>query len=93
MGGDRQELHEAIRVHSMEAAKLVKEEGKENDLIQRIAQDPIFPMDEAQLKALMDPGKFVGRSIQQVEEYHRDVIAPLLAKEEGSLGIHAEIKI
>ena len=50
-------------------------------------------MDEAQLKALMDPGKFVGRSIQQVEEYHRDVIAPLLAKEEGSLGIHAEIKI
>lgn len=93
MGGDRQELHEAIRVHSMAAAKLVKEEGKENDLLERIAEDPLFPMDEAQLKALLDPVKFIGRSIQQVEEYNHDTILPLLEKEKQLLGVHADIKV
>ena len=93
MGGDRQELHEAIRIHSMAAAKLVKEEGKENDLLIRIANDPLFPMDEAQLKALMDPAKFIGRSVQQVEEYNHDTILPMLEKENELLGIHADIKV
>lgn len=92
-GGDRQELHEAIRVHSMEAAKLVKEEGKDNDLLERIASDPIFPMDKAELENLMDPVKFVGRSVQQVEEYNRDFIQPLLDTEKEALGLHAEIHV
>lgn len=92
-GGDRQELHEAIRVHSMEAAKLVKEEGKDNDLLERIASDPIFPMDMAELEKLMDPVKFVGRSVQQVEEYNRDFIQPLLDTEKEALGLHAEIHV
>lgn len=93
LGGDRQELHEAIRVHSMEAAKLVKEEGKENDLLQRIANDPIFPMNEAELAKLMDPKQFVGRSIQQVEEYNTEIILPLLQQESDLLGLHADIKV
>lgn len=92
-GGDRQELHEAIRVHSMEAAKLVKEEGKDNDLLERIANDPIFPMDMEQLEKLMDPVKFVGRSVQQVEEYNEEVIQPMLEKEKDALGMHAEINV
>lgn len=92
-GGDRQELHEAIRVHSMEAAKLVKEEGKDNDLLARIASDPIFPMDMVELEKLMDPVKFVGRSVQQVEEYNRDFIQPLLDSEKETLGMHAEIHV
>ena len=93
LGGDRQELHEAIRVHSMEAAKLVKEEGKENDLLERIAADPIFPMNMEQLETLMDPTKFVGRSVQQVEEYNQEIIQPMLEKEKDALGMHAEINV
>lgn len=92
-GGDRQELHEAIRLHSMEAAKLVKEEGKENDLLERIANDPIFPMNKEQLNQLMDPTKFVGRSVQQVEEYHQEVILPMLEQEKEALGMHADINV
>ncbi|MCI9292819.1 MAG: adenylosuccinate lyase [Erysipelotrichaceae bacterium] len=93
LGGDRQVLHEAIRVHSMEAAKLVKEEGKDNDLLERIASDPIFPMDKEELNALMDPVKFVGRSVQQVEEYNQDIIQPMLDKEKDALGMQAEINV
>lgn len=93
LGGDRQELHEAIRVHSMEAAKLVKEEGKDNDLLERIANDPIFPMNKEEVEQLMDPIRFVGRSIQQVEEYNQECIQPLLEREKDALGIHAEIHV
>ena len=93
LGGDRQELHEAIRVHSMEAAKLVKEEGKDNDLLERIANDTLFPMNKEELEAIMDPAKFVGRSVQQVEEYNQEVIQPMLNQERDSLGIQAEIKV
>lgn len=93
LGGDRQELHEAIRVHSMEAAKLVKEEGKDNDLLKRIADDPIFPMNEEELHAFMDPVTFVGRSVQQVEEYNEEIIQPMLDKEKDALGMQAEINV
>ena len=68
-GGDRQELHERIRIHSMAAAKGVKEEGLENDLMARIAGDPAFGLGEDDLKAILDPSKFVGRAPQQTEEY------------------------
>lgn len=92
-GGDRQDLHEAIRTHSMEAAKLVKEEGKENDLLQRIAHDPLFKIDEEQLNNMMDPSAFIGRSIAQVEEYHTAFIDPLLQKEHAIIGIHSDINV
>lgn len=93
LGGDRQELHEAIRVHSMAAAKLVKEEGKDNDLLERIANDSLFPMNMEELTKLMDPAKFVGRSVQQVEEYLHDFVQPMLDKEQDALGLHAEINV
>ena len=68
-GGNRQELHERIRVHSMEAARNVKEKGLENDLIARIAQDPAFGLDQKALSAMLDPGAYVGRAPEQTQEY------------------------
>ena len=91
MGGDRQELHEAIRVHSMAAGRVVKEEGKPNDLLQRIADDPRFPMNLEQLQAIMKPANFVGRSVQQTEEFFAEHIDPILEKEKDALGMHADI--
>ena len=93
MGGDRQELHEAIRVHSMAAGRVVKEEGKPNDLLQRIADDPRFPMNLEQLQAIMKPANFVGRSVQQTEEFFAEHIDPILAKEKDALGMHADINV
>ncbi len=92
-GGDRQELHEAIRVHSMAAGRVVKEEGKPNDLLARIAQDPRFPMDLEELKSRMQPKLFVGRSVQQTEEFFADYIDPILEREAAVLGIHAQINV
>lgn len=67
-GGDRQELHEAIRVHSMEAGAVVKSEGKANDLIDRIANDPLFVHIHSKLSSMIDPSLFVGRAPQQVTD-------------------------
>lgn len=92
-GGDRQELHEQIRIHSMEAGKTVKEFGEENDLLTRIAADPMFPMDMEQLERIMDPVKFVGRAPQQTEEFFHDYIDPILECEKSALGMHADITV
>lgn len=92
-GGDRQELHERIRVHSMAAGKVVKEEGKENDLLERIANDPAFHMTMEQLNAIMDPKNFVGRAPEQTEEFLDEVIAPILEANKDLLGMKAEINV
>lgn len=92
-GGDRQELHERIRVHSMAAGKVVKEEGKENDLLERIANDPAFNMTMEQLTAIMDPKNFVGRAPEQTEEFLDEVIAPILEANKDVLGMKAEINV
>ena len=92
-GGDRQELHERIRVHSMEAGRNIKEFGKENDLLQRIANDEMFPMHLEDLQRIMNPENFVGRSCQQCEEFFKDYIDPILEKERDVLGIHADINV
>ena len=92
-GGDRQELHELIRQHSMAAGRVVKEEGKPNDLIDRIAQDPKFGMTKEQILSIMKPENFVGRSVQQTEEFFKDFIDPILAKEKDALGMHAAINV
>lgn len=92
-GGDRQELHERIRIHSMEAGRKVKEEGKENDLLQRIANDEMFGMTLEQLETIMNPNNFVGRACQQTEEYFQDMIHPILEKEKDLLGVHVEITV
>lgn len=92
-GGDRQELHEKIRVHSMAAGKVVKEEGKENDLLERIAADPSFGMTIEQLEAIMEPKNFVGRAPQQTEEFVKEVIQPILEENKDLLGLTAEITV
>ena len=92
-GGDRQELHEKIRQHSMAAGRVVKEEGKPNDLLERIAADPSFGMTMDQLKAIMKPENFVGRAPQQVEEFVEEVIQPILDANKELLGVKAEINV
>lgn len=91
-GGDRQELHEKIRVHSMEAGKQVKEEGNKNDLIERIAADPAFKLDLNALTSVLEPKNYVGRAPRQVEEFIRDYINPVLTQNE-SAEIHVELKV
>lgn len=79
-GGDRQVLHERIRVHSMEAARRVKEEGKPNDLIDRIADDPSFGFSREELIKTLAPENFIGRSCEQVEEFLSEHVLPLLKR-------------
>ncbi len=92
-GGDRQELHERIRELSMEAGKTVKVEGKDNDLLQRIADDPAFNLSLEDLQKSMDPKKYVGRAPYQVEKYLKDVITPILDAHKDMLGLTAEINV
>lgn len=92
-GGDRQELHERIRVHSMEAAKTVKIEGKDNDLIQRIISDDFFDMSEEQIIDLIHPKKFIGRAPGQVVDFISEQIKPLLEENKELLGGEAEINV
>jgi len=77
-GGDRQVLHEKIRVHSMAAAQRVKSEGLNNDLIERIAQDSAFGLDISELNEVLNPRNYIGRSPEQVEEFIRDYVQPVL---------------
>ena len=79
-GGDRQQLHERLRVHSHAAAAKVKLEGGANDLIERIAADESIPMTETEIRAELDPGKYIGRCVSQVEEFLRGDVAPVLEK-------------
>jgi adenylosuccinate lyase len=92
-GGDRQELHERIREHSMAAGRVVKAEGKPNDLLERIAADPAFNMTMEQLQKVMKPENFVGRAPQQVEEFVAEVIRPILDRYQAELGMKAEINV
>lgn len=92
-GGDRQEIHEKIRLHSMEAAKQVKIEGTDNDLIERIANDPTFGLSLSDLKETLNADKFVGRSPEQVEEFIRDYVMPIINANKDALGITVELKV
>ena len=85
-GGDRQELHERIRVLSQEAGYHVKEEGKPNDLIDLMAADPAFGMTKEELSAHLEPSRYIGRCPQQVEEFLKEDVEPVLAKYAGALG-------
>ena len=92
-GGDRQELHEKIRELSMEAGKNVKQEGKENNLLELIAADKAFNMTLDELKKTMDPSKYTGRSKEQVEEFISDIINPIREEYKDCLGAKAEINV
>jgi len=92
-GGDRQELHERIRIHSMEAARKVKELGESNDLIQRIIGDEAFIMNKEEIMAIIDPYKFTGRASSQVVDFINEFINPLMENNKESLGEKAEINV
>ena len=92
-GGNRQELHERIRVHSMEAARVVKEQGGENDLLSRIAADPIFGVTLEELHDIVKPEKYVGRAPRQTEDFLEEVVAPVLEKYKDVAEEKAEITV
>ena len=92
-GADRQELHEHVRVHSMAASKVIKEEGGENDLLERIAGDPIFGVTLEQLKGIVDPHKYVGRAPRQTELFLRDTVQPVLSRYADTETETAEINL
>ena len=78
-GADRQEIHERIRVHSQAAAGVVKEEGGENDLVDRIAGDPVFRLTREEILGTLKSENYVGFAAAQTEDYLRGVIGPILA--------------
>ncbi len=92
-GGDRQELHESLRVHSMEAAKGVKMDGKENDLMQRIAGDTLYNLTETELSQLMDPILYVGRAPEQVDEFMFEYITPILERFKEQMNLEVDLKV
>ena len=92
-GGDRQELHEKIRVHSMDAGRVVKVEGGKNDLLDRIAADSAFGVTREELEGIMKPENFVGRAPQQTQEFVDNEIQPILDKYSDLLGLDVEIKV
>lgn len=92
-GGDRQVLHEKLRVHSIAAAKVVKEEGGKNDLIERVCADPDFGLNKEEIDALLKPELFTGRASEQVDEFLGEIIKPLLDKNNHLLGEKAELRV
>lgn len=92
-GGDRQELHERIRVHSMEAGKNVKVKGKDNDLIDRIINDKYFNLDKDRLLEILDPKNFIGFAPEQTEEFVNIEVKLILEKYSNRLGMKATLKV
>ena len=92
-GGDRQELHEKIRQHSMAAGKRVKEDGAPNDLVNRIAGDPAFNMTKDQIMAIMRPENFVGCAPEQTERFLKESVQPILEKNRGELGLEGKVTV
>ena len=85
-GGDRQEIHEKIRVHSIAAGKRVKEEGLDNDMIERICSDPTLDITLDEIKAILIPSKYIGRCVEQVERFLKNDVDPCL------VGMDAPVK-
>ena len=92
-GGDRQELHEAIRRHSVATAKRIKLEGGDNDLLELILADPTFKLTREELDDIMQNSVFTGRASEQTEEFLRECVAPILDANRDCLGIKVEITV
>ena len=92
-GGDRQELHEKIRVHSMEASKMVKQFGKDNDLIERIKKDSAFAAINDKIDSILDPKNFIGRSKEQTIEFIEQEIEPILNENKSCLGLNGQVNV
>ncbi|MCU0626313.1 MAG: adenylosuccinate lyase [Gemmatimonadaceae bacterium] len=78
-GGDRQQVHEVIRRHAIAAARAVKDEGVANDMLDRLAGDPAYPVPLDALRSALDPARFIGRSAEQVDEFLAEELEPALA--------------
>ena len=92
-GGNRQELHEKLRVYAQQAASRVKGEGEENDMLERVAQDPDFGLDMEALQSVLEPERYTGRSAQQVMSYLEEIIRPLLSSWEGKNQAQVELTV
>ena len=92
-GGDRQELHEVIRQHAQAAARCVKEEGGDNDLLDRLANDPAIDMTDDEIEAVLDMSQFVGRAPAQVDEFLEGDIAPVLERHRDRLGTRSDVRV
>lgn len=92
-GGDRQQLHEQIRLHSIAAAKVVKEQGEANDLIDRIVGDPTFGLTKEEIEAVLKPELFIGRAAEQTAEFLQECVAPVLERYRADLGVQAELTV
>jgi len=90
-GGDRQALHERIRVHAQASAAEVKQHGRPNDLIERLRSDEAFA--GVEFKAIVDPRRFVGRAPEQTARFVREHITPLRRKHRRALGLDAELNV
>lgn len=93
LGGDRQELHEKIRIYSMEAGLRVKRDGLDNDLIDRISNDPDFKMTKDEILSILKPENFIGRCPEQVDEFIETYVDPVINKNKDKLGIDVEINV
>lgn len=92
-GGNRQELHEKLRVHAQAAARAVKEEGAPNDMIERVCADPAFMVTREEVEAILTPERFTGRSSAQVDAFLNEIIRPLLRAHSTELGERQELKV
>ncbi len=90
-GGDRQEIHEKIRVHSIAAGKRVKEEGLDNDMIERICNDPTLDITTEELKAILIPSKYIGRCVEQVEHFLKNEVDPVLTGMDGAMRVELSV--
>ncbi|MBL8996056.1 MAG: adenylosuccinate lyase [Gemmatimonadetes bacterium] len=92
-GGDRQQAHEVIRGHSIAAARAMKDEGRTNDLLERLAADPAFPVRADDLRAVTDPARFVGRAPQQVDDFLAEVVDPILVAHGEAAPPREEVRV
>ena len=92
-GGDRQELHEIIRRHAQEAGMRVKEEGADNDLLERLAAEPAIGMTREEMETLLDVRQFIGRAPQQVEEFVAEEVDPFLKRHAHRLGATSDVRV
>ena len=92
-GGNRQELHEEIRVLSMQSAEQVKKFGRPNDLIERMSKSKIINMSKEEIEETINPVYYIGRAPQQVEEFYSETVKPILEENRELLGINVELKV
>ena len=92
-GGDRQEAHEVIRRHSIAAARAMKDEGKPNDMLERLAADPAFPVPSEDLRTVTDASRFIGRAAHQVDDFLAEVVDPILIAAGESGPAREEVRV